>query len=115
MNCMKCGVEIKGSQVFCESCLSEMQRYPVKPDIRVQLPVRPAAEGKPASKKEALTPEKQLLRLRRQNKRLFVALLCSVLTLALAVVLLFHMSNPEDPADNNIGKNYSTAGADSRP
>lgn len=114
MNCMKCGCEIQSTQVFCDRCLAVMQNYPVKADIRVQLPVRPSGDSKVPSRKEPPSLEAQILRLRRQNKRLFVALLCSVLALALSTVLLFHMTAPE-PSENNLGKNYSTANADSRP
>lgn len=114
MYCMKCGKEIKEPQVFCEACLAVMKSYPVKPDIRVQLPVRPAIDPKAVARKDAPSTEVQLLRARRQNKRLFVALLCSVFALVLAVVLLFHMDAPESDSSNR-GRNYSTAGADSRP
>lgn len=114
MNCMKCGCEIQPAQVFCDRCLAVMQKYPVKADIRVQLPVRPSGDAKASAKKAPPSPEAQILRLRRQNKRLLVALLCSVLALALSIVLLFHMTAPETP-ENDLGKNYSTANADSRP
>ena len=40
MTCMKCGVEIPENQVFCDSCLSVMNRYPVKPDAHIHLPKR---------------------------------------------------------------------------
>lgn len=40
MNCMKCGRDIQEGQVFCESCLEVMRRYPVKPNTAVQLPNR---------------------------------------------------------------------------
>ncbi len=38
MNCMKCGKVIPAEQVFCEDCLAEMEKYPVKPDTPILLP-----------------------------------------------------------------------------
>lgn len=114
MNCMKCGKEIHEPQVFCDACLASMNAYPVKPDAHVQIPVRPSAGGKAAAKKEPVTPEQQILHLRRQSKHLFIALLCSVLALALSVFLLFRISAPE-PVPDNKGKNYSTSGISYHP
>lgn len=44
LNCLKCGREIEEGQVFCNDCLVQMAKYPVKPGTAVQLPsvgVRP--------------------------------------------------------------------------
>ena len=30
MNCMKCGRETQNEKVFCEDCLLEMEKYPVR-------------------------------------------------------------------------------------
>lgn len=38
MNCLKCGREIEEGQVFCNDCLVQMAKYPVKPGTAVQLP-----------------------------------------------------------------------------
>ena len=40
MNCLKCGIEISGEQVFCDSCLADMERHPVKPGTPVNIPMR---------------------------------------------------------------------------
>lgn len=40
MNCMRCGIKIEESDVFCADCLADMERHPVKPGTPVQLPVR---------------------------------------------------------------------------
>ena len=40
MSCMRCGKETKESQVFCEECLADMERHPVKPGTPIQLPNR---------------------------------------------------------------------------
>lgn len=107
MNCMRCGKEIQQPQVFCDACLAAMDAHPVKPDIRVQLPVRPVPTGKPSGKKTPPSLESQIKLLRRRNKHLATALLCALLALALSGVLIFHLSQPEAPSQD-IGKNYST-------
>ena len=109
MTCMKCGKETSASQVFCDACLAEMQRHPVRPDIRVQLPVRPSGDEKASAKKQLISPETQVRRLRKLVKWLAIALMCSLLSLSLAIVLLFHLPTAK-PASSNVGKNYSTAG-----
>ena len=50
MNCIKCGVNVPENQVFCDACLSVMDKYPVKPDITVTLPQRNEI---PVSKKKS--------------------------------------------------------------
>mgnify|MGYP003321098003 CR=1 FL=1 len=108
MNCLRCGKEIQQPQVFCDDCLANGQRHPVKPDVLVRLPSRPSDSGKAPVKKEPPSPEKQIATLSRRNKHLTVALLCSLLALALSAVFLFHAyEEPEAPVPD-IGKNYST-------
>ena len=111
MNCMKCGSEIEDGQVFCESCLSDMKRYPVKPGTRIQLPNRPAPEAvkKPAPKKRILTTEEKLNRLRQVVKWLAIALVTSLLLLGFAISLLLDESGADNPQEN-IGQNYNTVG-----
>ena len=108
MTCMKCGVEIPESQVFCDSCLSVMEQYPVKPDVVVKLPQRreiPVKKNTP--RKKTRTPEEQIVRLKRRNR-----LLTSVLCLLLAASLLF-LSLCIDyirqlDVQKLLGQNYST-------
>lgn len=114
MLCMKCGKKTDSGRVFCDSCLSEMEKYPVKPDIRVQLPSRPTAEKKPLVKKLPVSPEQVISQLRRQVKGLTVALVCSALALSLTIGLLFYTANQAHPEDT-VGKNYSTADTERQP
>ena len=107
MNCMKCGQEIGDSQVFCDKCLSVMKRYPVKPDVHIQLPSH-SQEVKHPSRKVPPTPEEQIQRLQRRIKRLWIALVCAALALITTVTLLLHIQPPPEQEDNT-GKNYSTA------
>ena len=114
MYCMKCGKETKDNQVFCNGCLSVMEQYPVRQDIRVQLPHRsPPAEKKTAAKRKVLSPEEQISRLRSAVKRLALALLCALLLLGFSVSLLFQRADWQNP-ENTIGKNYNTISSDEK-
>lgn len=111
--CMKCGREVKDNQVFCDQCLSVMKQYPVKQDIRVQLPHRDVqAEKKAPAKKRTLSPEEQVSKLRGTVKRLSVVLACVFLLLVFTVSLLFQDYDSILP-ENTIGKNYNTVSTNS--
>lgn len=89
MNCMKCGQEIGEDQVFCDACLEEMGKYPVKPGTVVQLPRhKPTSVAKKVYAKWRQTPtaEEQLQRLRRRFR---VLMLVWVLTLALLAAFAY--------------------------
>lgn len=83
MHCMKCGIEIEETQVFCDDCLAVMEKYPVKPDVAVQLPKRTTVAEKPTRKKE-LTPEQ----LQQHQKGLLKWLFLTVLILTAVICLL---------------------------
>ena len=59
MQCMKCGREIDGEQVFCDNCLSIMEKYPIKPSTHIHLPKRELPTVK-VSRKKVLSPEEQV-------------------------------------------------------
>lgn len=113
MYCMKCGKEIPEKQAFCDSCLEVMERFPVKPDVRVLLPNRaaPAAVKKSPSRKKTLPPEERLAKARKAIQWLCFALVISVLALFLSVSLLIDTIGSKDP-DRAIGQNYSTVDVD---
>lgn len=107
MSCLKCGKKTADEQVFCADCLSSMEAYPVKPDVHVQLPNRPAAQTgkKSGRKRRALTKEEQIAVLRRRVRRLIalvllLAVLLGVLGAMLADVMLHH-------EELELGKNYT--------
>ena len=80
MNCMKCGAQVEENQVFCDHCLSVMDRYPVKPDSHIHLPKRflsPEPAKKPSKKKRTPSQEEIIssLRLRVLRLRLAVVIL----------------------------------------
>ncbi len=114
MQCMKCNRKMDGDGTFCPDCLAEMEKYPVKINAPVQLPVR--TNLAPPKKKHRFSwdfkPEEQL---RRQ--KLIIRCLCAALAVAVAAFLLsavIVLKLLEEREENqNIGQNYGTA-SDSR-
>lgn len=109
MNCMKCGTTLSKDQVFCESCLAEMEKYPVRPGTAVHLPRRNTTDAakKATVKKKAPTAEDKLRKMRIAV--LWLSALVLVLSIALGAAVIFlsqhiHSGNP----DETIGQNYST-------
>lgn len=109
MNCMKCGREIAAEQVFCEACLEDMEKYPVKPGVVVHIPSRPQdqPQKKAARKKAALTPEEQVHRLKRKVIALRIVLLCMLVSVGLLAYAAVHMADELDMY-RFWGQNYST-------
>lgn len=108
MNCLKCGQEVRDGQVFCLDCLLEMEKYPIKPGIIVQLPVRDQTPpGKrPRSRYQLpLSPEEQLAVLKRRVQTLTVAL--AVTLLLLAGVCFFSVHQLRSQPRFSTGQNYS--------
>ena len=109
MNCIKCGREIKDPQVFCEDCLADMERYPVKPNITVQLPVRPPAapSKKKNCRKKYTKPEDQIRHLKFQQKCLLVALFVSLIAFVLTAAMLLYLLEEEE-ISYAPGQNYGS-------
>lgn len=82
MNCMKCGRDIEENQVFCQRCLDTMAHYPVSPGTFVQLPHRDTSPVKRSTRKRVLTPEEQVVKLRRRSRRQWIGIVILVLLLA---------------------------------
>ena len=106
MNCMKCGRELSGQQVFCDRCLADMENYPVKPDIVIQLPRRPDPR-RPAAKRGTVNPAQQLEKLKRRF-RLTVAILAVAVALAAVGGFLGGIYTQRNIARKQRGQNYST-------
>jgi len=108
MNCIKCGREISGDQVFCPKCLELMEQHPVKPDVVVQLPQRKEMPPKKVqSRKKALTPEEQLLRLKKKS-RWQTAIICLLLVISMMLGLLSADVIRRLDVQKFLGQNYST-------
>lgn len=84
MQCLRCGREIPVGQVFCQDCLADMEKYPVKPGTPIQIPKRQEAAPakKPAARRPSIPPEEQVKRLKR---RLWLVSVVLVLVLALGL------------------------------
>lgn len=108
MNCMKCGKELKVEGVFCPECLAEMEKYPVKPNITIQLPIRRAT---PTSRKKSrrqryVKVEDQIRHLKKVRNWLIGILIFLIVSFSAAVAVTLHMMYSEEGF--GIGQNYST-------
>lgn len=109
MNCLKCGNQIPDTQIFCDSCLQEMEKYPVAPDTPVQLPEQSSKEvsRRPAKRRRrVLEPEEKISR----QKKVIQALSWVIAVLVLAAGIFaglvcwkIHKMNEKKP---DIGQNY---------
>ena len=92
MVCMKCGSKMETEQAFCQDCLLEMEKYPVKPGTAVQLPIRKEAPvvRKTVSRRRSISPEEQLVKLK---KRVLVLSIALAVTLALAIAMAHPAAN----------------------
>ena len=109
MNCMKCGTQISENQVFCDHCLSVMEKHPIRANAHVHLPKRDVVEEtgkKPAKKRRTPTMEEQVssLRLKVMRLRLITAILVFLLLVASAFLFL---KLYEDSVTVIPGLNYS--------
>lgn len=107
MQCMKCGRDVSGRQVFCDSCLETMEKYPVRPGTVIALPKRKTQEysKKSGRKKRELTEKEQIAYLRRRLRRSHLIALALFLILGILSILLFHAV--QDADGPIIGRNYT--------
>ena len=107
MGCMKCGRDLQDGQIFCGSCLEDMDRHPVKITAPVLIPARKAldsASRRPVRRK--LSAEEQIRRLRRRNKVLsFLLALTLMLAIFFAYVSVLHFMEEDRRLP---GQNYSS-------
>ena len=92
MKCMKCGTTIPSGQVFCDNCLENMAKHPVKPGTPIQLPNRatsPAAKPSHKRAKKVHKPEEQVVLLRRTVIILSLLVVALVAALSFAIAELF--------------------------
>ena len=109
MNCIKCGISVQEPQVFCDRCLEDMEKYPVKPNIVVKLPVRPSAAPvkKKARRQKGTMQEEQLrhmrFKLRLAHTALIVVLVCFLVVTGMMLKLL-----SDSDQQYATGQNYGT-------
>lgn len=116
MNCMKCGRETVGNQVFCPGCLADMKLHPVKPGAVVQLPTQkaPTQIKKQPRRRSPMTGEARIRELTRRN-RLLTLLLIVVLVFAAFFASISTKVIRDLVSQQLVGKNYSTITPSSTP
>ena len=95
MACIKCGKETAVGAEFCQECLTDMERHPVKQGTPVILPKRDDLPVVRHNKKRTLKPEQQVQQLRKTCAILFVITLTMAVIAAAAVALMFQLT--DDP------------------
>ena len=109
MNCMKCGISINEEQVFCDKCLQDMQRYPVKSNIQVTIPVRPvvSAAKKRNRRHRSSLQDVQVRRLKIKLRLAHTALIVVLIAFfILAAIMMKYLS--DNRTEYTPGQNYNT-------
>lgn len=116
MACLRCGKKTEEKQAFCDACLEEMQKYPVKSGMAIQLPQRETTHPERKSPAHHREPEaaEQIAHLRKMIRWLIGMLaLLSVLLLMVAGMLLHVLE--KDTSTGIIGRNYTTSTQETQP
>ena len=109
---MRCARETAPQQVFCNACLEDMARHPVRSDTPIYLPVRKPKEA-PRKKSRRFrrerTAEEMVMILRKRVKVLtaITVILVMMLSAATAGVWLAKKQGA-DLSIPNIGQNFKT-------
>lgn len=112
MKCMRCARETAPQQVFCNACLEDMARHPVRSDTPIYLPVRKPKEA-PRKKSRRFrrerTAEEMVMILRKRVKVLtaLTVIMVMMLSAAMAGVWLAKKQGA-DLSIPNIGQNFKT-------
>ena len=114
MECMKCGKETSGTQVFCPECLEDMANHPVKAGTTIQLPRRPTTPEKPAPRSRERTMSETVSSLRTLIRWLTVTIAILSVLLCATAGFLIHTLEKQAEADM-IGRNYTTDTSISEP
>ena len=98
MKCLKCGVEYPSEQVFCDECLADMARHPVKPGTPVIIP----RQSKPLPSKRAhiklFKPEIQIAGLRKLVGWLIAIIIILLIGVALLTMAMLHYKDQAQQA-----------------
>lgn len=105
MNCLKCGRELEGNDVFCPECLEDMERHPVRINTAVHIPQQPAKKFG-AHRRAGMSAEEQVKRLRRTNQQLKLVLIL-VIAVAIFFALLAFDVVERSHVNDLWGQNYS--------
>ncbi len=109
MYCLKCGNETETGRIFCSHCLEVMERYPVKPGTKVQLPRRNHGQAqKKQSRRRPLSQEEQIIRMRVTIRTLTALLGAALLALGISLWLNFlPRASGSTVPEESIGQNYT--------
>ena len=107
MGCMKCGKETEQDQIFCDVCLAELEKYPVKPGTVVQIPNRPAKK-QVHHRRPTITAEEQIKKLTSRVHRLTLAVILLASVAVLFALLTFDILE-KSSMQKLLGQNYSVA------
>ena len=108
VSCIKCGREIESPAVFCEECLADMEKHPVKPGTPVVLHQKPAFSLRRAPTRKVRKAEDQIRSLKRTVTWLWVIIVA--LALSLGVITYFWLTHFGYQADAvRPGENYQTS------
>lgn len=113
MNCLKCGQECMNEDVFCQNCLLEMEKYPIRPGTVVLLPrKREPAVIRKTPKRHGPTAEEQIKGLRKQ-----VFILTVLLILCMTAIVLMFKPTMHYVLDEHVpvGQNYSSVATNAVP
>lgn len=97
MYCLKCGRETVSEKVFCNECLELMKQHPVKPGTAIQLPQRASMAVPKKAPKRVLSPEEQIVRLKRS--RFWLRLTVILLFVCLCGTLLYMQTRLRSKTD----------------
>ena len=108
MQCLKCGKDVSSSPAFCDACLAERERYPVKPGTAIQLPKREAPARltplREASAADRLSQARKIIRW----LYLTVALLALLLSIT-GIMLIRTLDRAAQPKEPVKGQDYTTS------
>ena len=93
MSCLKCGQEVSAGQVFCDSCLADMEQYPVKPGTPVIIPNQNAPLPSKRTHKRISKSQDLITAQRRLIGWLLTTILILLLAVAALTVAMFHFKN----------------------
>lgn len=113
MNCLRCGRDTAEQQVFCDTCLADMARHPVKPDVAIYLPNRKPKEAPKKNvhkRRREHTPEEMVVILRKRVRILAaLVLILAMMLSAAAVGVWFATKQGAEIKLPDIGQNFQTA------
>lgn len=104
MKCLKCGRET--GETFCNACLADMEKYPVKPGSIVLFPKERTAPKKAPPRHPVVSPETTIENQRKLIRRLIKSVAALLILLVLTGFALFRMI--QENSKPQVGKNYST-------